>query len=496
MSSTLLSRATTARRRTLSGLLATALAAATLAVAPAASAAEPEPVTATGTASVATAGPTELTVDVDGSGYAVGGVGVYVGITTVGSFSPTDAGRYLGTVWTAFPGNPQFAVKADGALDVTLTLDAAAIATLDPAKRYAVYTFKAHGQAQSDPSQTVEMPLDLDFGALGLDPAVAAEPVAQSPAGLDVAVTGGGFPKVYHETESPGFYVYVRDAATGTMVGGRSEQLWLAAAGAPPYVTGEIDARGNLDAVLSLSPATVAGLDRTRRYELFVRPAHTATVTDRPTFTVPLDLDFMALQGKARLKSVAVAVTKAPTTVSPGRAVVTVASSVAGYVPSGRVTVTYTRSKVTRKVTATLAKGRAIVAVPALSSGTWRASVAYSGDADHAGGTASRTFVAKKAKVAKPVVRVTKRPTSRRAGTLTVTVRSATAGRPGGKVRVQLVKGRATKTYTVRLNSRGQATVRVGRLARGTWKAYALYFGDSRFDGRAKTYVGNVRVTR
>jgi 5-hydroxyisourate hydrolase-like protein (transthyretin family) len=101
-----------------------------------------------------------------------------------------------------------------------------------------------------------------------------------------------------------------------------------------------------------------------------------------------------------------------------------------------------------------------------------------------------------KATVARPAVTVVKRPTSRRAGSVRVTVRSTTAGRPTGTVRVQLAKGSSRRTYTVRLDSRGRATVKTSRLARGTWKVYVAYRGDAKFAPRAQARVANLKVTR
>jgi len=523
-------------------------------------------------------------VDVDGTGFAPGGVGLYVGISERDSFSATDASRYLGTIWTNSPGTPQHAVKADGTLDLTLSLGTGDISKLDPTKRYAVYTFKAHGQAVSDPSQTVEIPLDLDFSDLGLAPEVSAKAVSQSQDGLTLAVSGGAFPETYDAATFPGVYVFVRDAATRTRVGGNSEQLWLAPAGAPPYVTGPIDARGNFDAQLVLTAATVATLDRTKEYELFVRPAHTATVPE-PTFALPLDLDFAALQGKIEAVPVltvgsapttlkpgtatvtvghpagtatgdvtvsftqgdtvrtvtrtlssgaaqidlpllaagtwsvrvdyagdvlfgassttttvtvaraaaarpVVRVTQRPTTVAPGRATVTVPSG------TGRVTLSLTRGTTRRVVAGTLARGTTTVALPALAAGTWTAKADYAGSANLEPSTSSLRLAVAKATVGRPVVQVVSRPTSRRAGSLRVTVRSTTAGRPTGTVRVQLVKGTSRRTYAVRLNSRGQATVRTSRLARGTWKVLVAYRGDTRFAPRAQLRVTNLRVVR
>ncbi len=175
---------------------------------------------------------------------------------------------------------------------------------------------------------------------------------------------------------------------------------------------------------------------------------------------------------------------------------VTLDLTAGGAQPTGKVTVALTKGKEKRTVLGTLAKGKVAVAVPALSAGTWRATVTYAGDASYAATTGTTTFVVRKAAVAKPVVKVVKRSTTKKAGSVRVTVRSTTAGTPTGKVRVQLVKGRSTRTYTVTLNSRGLASVKTSKLAKGSWKVYVTYLGDARFDPRAKTRVSTIKVTR
>ncbi|MFT4286555.1 hypothetical protein, partial [Nocardioides sp.] len=47
---------------------------------------------------------------------------------------------------------------------------------------------------------------------------------------------------------------------------------------------------------------------------------------------------------------------------------------------SGEVTVTLTKGKKAKSVTATLTAGKAVVKLPRLAKGKWKASVAYAGD--------------------------------------------------------------------------------------------------------------------
>lgn len=115
---------------------------------------------ASATATITTSTPHELTIDVRGSGYSEEDPGIYVGVSESGATSTILKNEYRGNQWVQPQG------LAGGVFDVTLTLDAAAIATLDPGKAYSVYTRKAHGQAAADPSQTVEVPLNIDFSTL------------------------------------------------------------------------------------------------------------------------------------------------------------------------------------------------------------------------------------------------------------------------------------------------------------------------------------------
>lgn len=133
--------------------------------------------------------PTSLQVAVSGTGYKVGGVGIYTSLGETGNDDVLNPGEYLGTVWSANPGNPDSAVKADGSFSTTLNLDAAAIAQLDPTKSYSVITFKAHGQAASDASQTASStPITIDFAAFAKYTSAPAITTANKVYGKSAAV--------------------------------------------------------------------------------------------------------------------------------------------------------------------------------------------------------------------------------------------------------------------------------------------------------------------
>ncbi|WP_162237276.1 hypothetical protein, partial [Aeromicrobium sp. Leaf272] len=105
--------------------------------------------------------PTRLAIDVAGEGYSREAPGIYVGIAPRGGASVVDASAYVHTEFVR-----PVQIGDGGRFSQTLELGADEIARLDASKTYAVYTFKAHGQAASDPSQNAEVPVDLDFTTL------------------------------------------------------------------------------------------------------------------------------------------------------------------------------------------------------------------------------------------------------------------------------------------------------------------------------------------
>lgn len=93
--------------------------------------------------------------------------------------------------------------------------------------------------------------------------------------------------------------------------------------------------------------------------------------------------------------------------------------------------------------------------------------------------------------VTKPVVRrvkarklaggVAKAPTRTKAGTYKVTITAPKGGaKATGRIKLTLKKGKVTKTISGRL-SRGTVTLKVPKLARGTWKVTITWSGDARY---------------
>lgn len=157
-----------------------------------------------------------------------------------------------------------------------------------------------------------------------------------------------------------------------------------------------------------------------------------------------------------------------------------VATGPAGYVPTGPASVTVGGAT----YAATLdAQGRASVAVPrTLQPKAYAVTVVLSGDSNvrAASTTASLTVTKGTAKIAAGVVK--KAPTSKKAGSYKVTVQAPSGlVKPTlGKVTVTLKKGSKVKKVTGTVTN-GVVTLKVPKLAKGTWKVTIAYAGDGKY---------------
>ena len=185
---------------------------------------------------------------------------------------------------------------------------------------------------------------------------------------------------------------------------------------------------------------------------------------------------------KATAGSTAVAAVKKPTAVAAGSYKVTLTAASGAVAPTGSVTVKLTKGSETKTVTGTLAAGTVTVPVSKLAPGSWKASVAYAGDANYEASTANgETLKVTKANVKKAAGKVSKAPTTKATGKYTVTVTQPSGGaKPTGTVTVTLKKGKATKTVKGTLKA-GKVTVKVPKLAKGTWTVKVTYAGDATY---------------
>ncbi|QGG40488.1 Ig-like domain repeat protein [Aeromicrobium yanjiei] len=302
----------------------------------------PVPVATITSAAVTQQTPTSLKVAVAGTGYKPGSPGIYISIGETGSTDVIDPSKYLGTVWSGNPGTPDAAVKADGSFSTTLALDAEAIAQLDPTKSYSVITFKAHGQAASDPSQTASAPLAIDFA--GFDP-LASTPVVSAPA--------SSFGKAAKVTVTVPTVQGAGPTGTVRLTGGGSAQTKALSGGKATFT---------LSSTLPTGARTLTAA--------YAGDANYRATSGTTSLTV-----------KKATVSIKDKVTKKPTRKKSGKATVTVTSKVSAHKPGGKVKVYFKKSgqKTVTTSTKTLKSGKATVTVPKLKKkGTWKVYVKYS----------------------------------------------------------------------------------------------------------------------
>jgi len=191
----------------------------------------------------------------------------------------------------------------------------------------------------------------------------------------------------------------------------------------------------------------------------------------------------------------------------------TAAVPVAGSLKAGNVSTSYGKGgsvNVTAPVAGTVtvaglgskvAAAGATVAFPisrAKTAGTTRHAVTFKPTDASIAAPAATTVTVKVAKVAagKAKVKVTKKPTRKAKGTATVTVKGVSGGAaPTGKVRLKLTKGKTNRYVNVTL-VKGKRTVKLPKLAKGTWTIRAAYYGNANYTKRGYVKVGSVKVTK
>lgn len=279
-----------------------------------------------------------LVVEVEGAGYAAGYPGIYVSIGETGNTNVTDADEYLGTSWVGQPAAD--AVQSDGTFATTLSVPAKDLDAFDPAKDYSVLTFKAHGQAASDPSQNASTPIDLDFKALGVKYIPAAKATAKATVYGNAATVNVSIP-----------------AVAGFVPGGK---VSIAGASAKSLVKGK--------AAISLSKALKPGT-----HKLKVSYAGDSNFrAGSTTVSVKVNKDSVTISDK---------VTKKPTTKKAGKVKITVKAKSSTVKPSGKVTVYFKKKgeKTVKTSAGTLKSGVKTLSTPKLKSkGTWTIYVKYS----------------------------------------------------------------------------------------------------------------------
>ena len=199
---------------------------------------------------------------------------------------------------------------------------------------------------------------------------------------------------------------------------------------------------------------------------------------------LPLDLQVEDTDVAEAASSIAL--TSSTLTYGKGGTLGVTVSSTAG-TPAGDVTL----KGIGADKTATLSGGKASFALPkTLSVGSRTATVSYAGGAGFSSSQQTRTITVKKASAARPTVSVSKKPTSKKTGKATVTVKSTVSGQtPTGKVKVTLTKGSSKKSVSKSL-SKGKASITLPKLKKGTWKLKVTYYGSSTHStSTSKTYT-------
>lgn len=186
----------------------------------------------------------------------------------------------------------------------------------------------------------------------------------------------------------------------------------------------------------------------------------------------------------------------APTRTYGTAGTITVAATAPnGYVPTGNVRVSVAGGT----YSATLdAQGRAVVALPrTLLPKIYAVTVIHEGDTNLRAASTTTTLTVAKGSASAPKLAAKGSIKASKKGKATVTVKSPTGlAKAGGKVKIVLTKGKVKvkKTITTSLSS-GKATVKLPKLAKGTWKAKVTYLGDTTYRA-SKTVNAKLKVKK
>lgn len=132
---------------------------------------------------------------------------------------------------------------------------------------------------------------------------------------------------------------------------------------------------------------------------------------------------------------------------------------------------------------APIREGSAVFTLDRLVPGKHAFTVTFAGDSELLGFTETGQVSVAKAKAGALSTKVTKVPTSKKAGKATVTLAAPRGlATTSGKVTLSLKKGSSTKKVTGTLKS-GKVTVTLPKLKKGTWRTTVTWAGDARYVG-------------
>jgi hypothetical protein len=244
----------------------------------------------------------------------------------------------------------------------------------------------------SDSSNAAKVPAPFDVVIPG--PKVAATTSAQSPAGISLSVAGSGFTAVTNPGDAG---VYVGLAPAGGLPDVSTMDAMDNFADAKYVTPGQI-VNGAFTTSLSATPDL---LKSGTAYAVYTWQAHEHSNTTQDTETpVTIDWSKLTVAPPAPTKpatKVRALVTKKPTTAKGGALKVTLKGT--GGTPAGKVTVKLTskgKKAVTR--TAKAKNGKAVVKLPKLKAGSWKATVVYAGSDTFKSAKVVVGFKVKKAK--------------------------------------------------------------------------------------------------
>ena len=194
-----------------------------------------------------------------------------------------------------------------------------------------------------------------------------------------------------------------------------------------------------------------------------------------------------------------------PITVEQAASTTTVSAPTTAYGRSATVTVSVTNAT-SGKVTLTGAgvippkdvssSGKATFVLPrTLTPRSYALTAKYAGTDATSASSGTATLRVARAAAGKPVLRVTKRPSRKKAGKATITVpTSAGLAKASGKVIVTLKLGKKAKRASGTLRN-GTVSVKLPRLPKkGKWSVTATYVGDARYlPGTSRTLKIRVR---
>jgi hypothetical protein len=168
-----------------------------------------------------------------------------------------------------------------------------------------------------------------------------------------------------------------------------------------------------------------------------------------------------------------------------GTAVVTVKGSL-GRAATGKVTLSGAGSTQTK----TVVGGRATFSLPkTLTAKTYTLTARYLGNAEVAASNRTARYAVTKTSVRSVSFKASKVPTSKKTGKAKVTVKTSSGlAKATGKFTVTFKKGSKKKTVKGKV-SRGTASVKVPKLAKGTWRVSVSYAGDSNYSSKKSKTV-------